>query len=189
MNYNEQNCNCFTLTQWQVNYLFKESDVTDVQFLMSSNVLKTIWAASSKKGAYGNLKNFCEVNSAFDYYVGIYWFCANTFENKMLQYFTETSESHIGYLQLWPHILRHLRHLLTLCWKSHKPPFRLAQLNILTRVVRRQRSSPRGNQIKIATFSECHSNFKVKVTRSKIMEWRERFCHKECTYAIWKPYR
>ena len=57
-----------------------------------------------------------------------YYLCAITFENKMLQYFTETSESHIGYFQLWRHILRHLRHLLALCWKSHKPPFRLAQL-------------------------------------------------------------
>ena len=66
--------------------------------------------------------------SAFDYYEGIYWFCAKTFESKMLQYFTETSESHSGYFQLRRHILRHLRHLLALCWKSHKPPFRLAQL-------------------------------------------------------------
>ena len=83
-----------------------------------------IWAASSEKGAYGNLKFFVRYISAFDYYEGIYW----SFENKMLQYFTETSESHIGYFQLWRHILRHLRHLLALCWKSHKPPFRLAQL-------------------------------------------------------------
>ena len=74
------------------------------------------------------LKIFVRYISAFDYYEVIYWFCANTFENKMLQYFTETSESHIGYFQLWRHILRHLRHLLALCWKSHKPPFRLAQL-------------------------------------------------------------
>ena len=74
------------------------------------------------------LKNFVRYISAFDYYEGIYWFWANTFENKMLQYFTETSESHIGYFQLWRHILRHLRHLLALSWKSHKPPFRLAQL-------------------------------------------------------------
>ena len=66
--------------------------------------------------------------SAFDFYEGIHWFCANTFENKMLQYFTETSESHVGYFQLWRHILRHLRHLLAVYWKSHKPPFRLAQL-------------------------------------------------------------
>ena len=29
-------------------------------------------------------------------------------------------------------ILRHLRHLLALCWKSHKPPFRLAQLICIT---------------------------------------------------------
>ena len=29
------------------------------------------------------------------------------------------------------------------------------------RVVRRQHSSPRGNQIKIATFSECQSMFEV----------------------------
>ena len=33
--------------------------------------------------------------SAFDYYDGIYRFCAKTFENKMLQYFTETSDSHV----------------------------------------------------------------------------------------------
>ena len=66
--------------------------------------------------------------SAFDYYEGIYWFYINTFENKMLLYFTETSESHVGYFQLWRHILRRLRHFLALCWKSHKPPFRLAQL-------------------------------------------------------------
>ena len=51
-----------------------------------------------------------------------------------------------------------------------------------TRVVRRQRSSPRGNQIKIETFSECHSKFKVK--RSEIMVWYERSCHKEYTCEI-----
>ena len=107
-------------------------------------------------------------------------------------------------------------------------------LPLPTRVVRRPRSSPRGNQIKIATFSEIviqssrsrslgknydmvwkvlsqgihmwnmkalsltvdtlwprarlkflksRSNFKVKVTRSKIMEWHERSCQKECTYT------
>ena len=50
-----------------------------------------IWAASSEKGAYGNLKKIVRYISAFDYYESIYWFCANTFENKMLQYFTETS--------------------------------------------------------------------------------------------------
>ena len=69
--------------------------------------------------------------SAVDNYEDIYWFCVNTLENKMLQYFTETSESHVGYFQLWRHILRHLRHLLALCWKSHKPPFRLAQLTCI----------------------------------------------------------
>ena len=34
--------------------------------------------------------------------------------------------------------------------------------NKVTRVVTRQRSSPRGNQIKIATFPKCHSKFMVK---------------------------
>ena len=82
----------------------------------------------AKRGLMVILKNFVRYISAFDYYEGIYWFCASTFENKMLQYFTETSESHIGYFQLWHHILGHLRHLLALCWKSHKPPFRLVQL-------------------------------------------------------------
>ena len=82
----------------------------------------------AKRGLMVISKNFVRYISAIDYYEGIYWFCADTFENKMLQYFTETSESHIGYFQLWRHILRHLRHLLALCWKSHKPPFRLAQL-------------------------------------------------------------
>ena len=57
-----------------------------------------------------------------------------------------------------------------------------------TRVVRRQRSSPRGNQIKIPTFSECHSKFKVKFIRSEIMVWSERSCHKEYTCEIWKTY-
>ena len=57
-----------------------------------------------------------------------------------------------------------------------------------TGVVRRQRSSPRGNQIWKATSSVCDSKFKVKVTRSKIMLWCERFCHKEYTCEIWKPY-
>ena len=41
-------------------------------------------------------------------------------------------------------------------------------MKILTRVVIRQRSSPRGNKIIIATFSECHSKFKVKVIRQKL---------------------
>ena len=36
-------------------------------------------------------------------------------------------------------------------------------------------------------FWKSRSNFKVKVTRSKIMKWHERSCHKECTYAISKP--
>ena len=81
-----------------------------------------------KGGLWQFKKKLWGTFSAFNYYEGIYWFCANTFENKMLQYFTETSESHIGYFQLWSHILRHLRHLLALCWKSHKPPFCLAQL-------------------------------------------------------------
>ena len=82
----------------------------------------------AKRGLMVILKFFVRYISAFGYYEGIYWFCANTFENKILQYFTETSESHVGYFQLWRHILRHLHHLLALCWKSHKPPFRLAQL-------------------------------------------------------------
>ena len=55
---------------------------------------------------------------------------------------------------------------------------------VLTRVVRRQRSSPRGNQITIATFSECHSKLKVKVIRSKIMVWCERSCQKKYTSEI-----
>ena len=82
----------------------------------------------AKRGLMVIFQNFVRYISSFDYYKGLYWFCANTFENKILQYFTETSESHVGYFQLWRHILRHLRHLLALCWKSHKPPFRLAQL-------------------------------------------------------------
>ena len=82
----------------------------------------------AKRGLMVIKKNFVRYISAFDYYEGIYWFCANTFENKIVQYFTEKSESHVGYFQLWRHILCHLRHLLALCWKSHKPPFRLAQL-------------------------------------------------------------
>ena len=56
--------------------------------------------------------------------------------------------------------------------------------NIIGTRVRRQRSSPRGNQIKITAFSECHSKFKVKVTRSKFMVWCERSCHKEYTCEI-----
>ena len=43
-------------------------------------------------------------------------------------------------------------------------------------------------------FLKSRSNIKVKVTRSKIMEWRERSCHKKCTitnmkalaFLIWK---
>ena len=38
-------------------------------------------------------------------------------------------------------------------------------------------------------FFKSTSNFKVKVTRSKIMVPCERSCHKEYTCAIWKPYR
>ena len=37
-------------------------------------------------------------------------------------------------------------------------------------------------------FFESRSNFKVKVTRSKILVTMESSCHKECTYEIWKPY-
>ena len=35
-------------------------------------------------------------------------------------------------------------------------------------------------------FFKRRSNFKVKVTRSKILVWCERSCHKECICAIWK---
>ena len=37
-------------------------------------------------------------------------------------------------------------------------------------------------------FFKSRSNFKVKVTRSKIMVPCERSCHKEYKCAIWKPY-
>ena len=37
-------------------------------------------------------------------------------------------------------------------------------------------------------FLKSRSNLKVKVTRSKIMVWCERSCHKECTCEIWKSY-
>ena len=37
--------------------------------------------------------------------------------------------------------------------------------------------------IKIDTF-ECHSKFKVKVIRSRIMVWCERSCHKEYKLEI-----
>ena len=50
----------------------------------------------------------------------------------------------------------------------------LQAYNILvgeTKVIRRQRSSPRGNQIWKATFSVCDSKLKFKATRSKIMVW------------------
>ena len=33
-------------------------------------------------------------------------------------------------------------------------------------------------------FLKSRSNFKVKVTRSKIIVWRERSCHKEYTCEI-----
>ena len=53
----------------------------------------------------------------------------------MLQYFKETSESHVGYFQMCCHILRHIRHLLALCLKSHKPPFLLAPLRYSSKKV------------------------------------------------------
>ena len=37
---------------------------------------------------------------------------------------------------------------------------------------------------RLKVFFESRSNFKVKVTRSKILVPVERFCHKECTYVI-----
>ena len=37
---------------------------------------------------------------------------------------------------------------------------------------------------KVKVFFKSRSNFKVKVTRSKIMVPCERSCHKEYTYAI-----
>ena len=37
-------------------------------------------------------------------------------------------------------------------------------------------------------FFKSRSNFKVKVTRSKIMVPCEKSCHKEYTCAIWKPH-
>ena len=37
-------------------------------------------------------------------------------------------------------------------------------------------------------FFKSRPSFKVKVTMSKLLEPMERFCHKECTYEIWKPY-
>ena len=48
-----------------------------------------------KRGLMVILRIFVSYISAFENYEDIYWFCANTFENKMLQYFTETSESHV----------------------------------------------------------------------------------------------
>ena len=57
----------------------------------------------AKRGLMVIVKIFVRYISAFNNYEDIYWFCANTFENKMLQYFTETSESHVGYFQLWRH--------------------------------------------------------------------------------------
>ena len=36
-------------------------------------------------------------------------------------------------------------------------------------------------------FLKSSLNFKVKDTRSKIMKWCERSCHKEYIYEIWKP--
>ena len=88
--------------------------------------------------------------------------------------------------------------ILRYCWnwpqqisKLHNFPWcalKDFEEKLRTRVVRRQRRSQRGNQIKITTFSECHSKFKVKVTRSKFMVWCERSCHKEYTCEIWKPY-
>ena len=98
------------------------------------------------------IKSFVMYISAFDYYECIYWFHAYTFENKMLQYFTETSESHVGYFQVWRHILRHLRHLLALCWKSHKPPFRLSQLIYL---------------MGISTIRTCRVILLLKITEKK----------------------
>ena len=42
-------------------------------------------------------------------------------------------------------------------------------------------------KIKLRFFLKVGQNkFKVKVTRPKIMLWRERFSRKEYTYQIWK---
>ena len=40
----------------------------------------------AKRGLMVIFKNFVRYISAFDNYKGLYWFCANTFENKILQY-------------------------------------------------------------------------------------------------------
>ena len=105
-----------------------EIDSSDSCTLNKTTTINVYELHQAKRGLMVILKNFVRYISTFDYCEGINRFCANTFENKMFQYFTETYESHVGYFQSWRHILRHLRHLLALCWTSHKPPFRLAQL-------------------------------------------------------------
>ena len=47
----------------------------------------------------------------------------------MLQYFADTSEPHDGYSEVL--MSCHQQHLLTLRQKSHKPHFRLVQLNYI----------------------------------------------------------
>ena len=52
----------------------------------------------------------------------------NVSVDQHIQNFAEPSDLQNGYAQMWRRILRHLRPLLTLRQKSHKPPFRFSQL-------------------------------------------------------------
>ena len=62
---------------------------------------------------------------------------------------------------------------------------------LVTRNTHLQYESPIASGLKVMAkfnFFKSRSNFKVKVTISKIMVPRERICHKEYTYEIWKLY-
>ena len=61
----------------------------------------------------------------------------------------------------------------------------------VTRNTHVQYESPIFAGLKVITkvkFFKSRSNFKVNVTRSKLIVPRERCCHKEYTCAIWKPH-
>ena len=51
-----------------------------------SKVVSSLKTTKLHQAKRGLMVIFVRYISAFDYYVGIYWFCAYTFENQMLQY-------------------------------------------------------------------------------------------------------
>ena len=90
-------------------------------------VVIDIWAGLSEKGLMVIFRNCGDISviTVDTIKTLISWFFAYTLENKCYGILLKHT---FDILFLWHHILRHLRHLLALRHKSHKPPIHLGQL-------------------------------------------------------------